>query len=90
MFKQRLNKVADALALQARQGAASEDSRAALFEAVVGYAPEGKGAILVCLPEQGVGSGLANVRGLLKHALNVGRGKPHNHHHTHKHHDHEK
>jgi hypothetical protein len=86
----RLEKAADALALQARQGAASQDPTAALFEAVVGYAPEKQGAMLICLPDRGVNGGLGNIRGLLKHALNVARGKPHNHHHTHQHHDHAK
>jgi molybdenum cofactor synthesis domain-containing protein len=86
----RLQKCADALALQARQGAASQDPIAALFEVVVGYAPEKQGAMMIFLPDRGVTGGLGNVRGLLKHALNVARGKPHTHHHTHKHHDHAK
>ena len=89
-LRRRLDKAADALALQARQGAASQDPTAALFEAIIGYAPEKQGALLICLPDRGINGGLGNVRGLLKHALNVARGKPHNHHHTHQHHDHVK
>jgi MoeA C-terminal region (domain IV) len=81
-LRQRLDKVADVLALQARQGAASDDPTAALFETVVGYVPDKEeGAMLVCLADRGIEAGLSNIRGLLKHALNVGRGKPHNHHH---------
>jgi hypothetical protein len=89
-LRARVQKAAEALALNARQGAASQASTAALFETVVGYAPEKQGAMLVCLPDRGLSGGLENVRGLLKHALNVARGKPHNRHHTHKHHDHAK
>lgn len=80
-LSKRLEKVAVAMSLQARQGAASSNSQSALFETVVGYAPEKQGAMMVCLPEQGIEGGLSNIRGLLKHALNVARGKPHNHHH---------
>ncbi|CAJ1896361.1 unnamed protein product [Cylindrotheca closterium] len=81
MLSKRLRKVAGALALQARQGVASSNSQSAIFEAVVGYAPEKQGAMMSCLPEEGVDGGLSNIRGLLKHALNTARGKPHNHHH---------
>jgi len=84
----RLEKPAKALALQARQGAAVETPTAALFEVVAGYTPEKQGAMVICLPDIGVSGGLSNVRGLLKHALNIARGKPHNHHHTHQHHNH--
>lgn len=87
-LKKHLYKQAKSLALQARQGAASEDATAALFEVVVGYAPEEQGAMVICLPDKGLHGGLGNVRGLLKHALNLARDKPHNHHHTHQHHDH--
>ena len=83
-----LTKPAKALALQARQGAGSENAAAALFEVVAGYAPEKQGAIVICLPDIGVSGGLSNVRGLLKHSLNVARGKPHNDHHSHSHNDH--
>jgi hypothetical protein len=44
--------------------------------------------MMVCLPEQGLDGGLGNIRGLLKHALNVSRDKVHNDHHAHQHHDH--
>lgn len=80
-LRSRLTKVAGALSLQARQGAASQNPAASIFEAIVGYAPEKQGAMLICLPDKGLMGGLSNVRGLLKHALNVARGRPHNHHH---------
>ena len=89
-LRQRLDKIADVLAMQARQGAASQDPIAALFETVAGYVPEKNGSMLVCLADRGVDAGLGNIRGLLKHALNVGRSLPHNHHHSHQHHAHDK
>jgi molybdenum cofactor synthesis domain-containing protein len=70
---QRLDKIADALALQIRRGAACEDPTASLFETVVGYIPNGRGSIVVCLADDGLVGGLQNVRGLLKHALQVAR-----------------
>ena len=73
-LRRNLDKVADAMALQARQGAASDDATAALFEVVVGFVPQHK-AMLICIPEQGMEGALFNVRGLLKHSLKVGRGK---------------
>lgn len=83
----RLDKVADALALQVRRGAASENATTALFETVVGYMPKGRGAMVVCLSDDGLVSGLQNVRGLLKHALQVARpkqsGRSHDHSHAH-------
>lgn len=78
----RLHKAADAIALQARQGVASSNAQLAIFEAVVGYAPEQQGAMMACIPEDGIDGGLSNIRGLLKHALNVARGKAHHHHIT--------
>ena len=86
MLRNSVEKVADAIALQARRGAAEEDGTAALFETVVGYLhspTEGTpgGSMLIALPMNGLKGGLANVRGLIKHALNVARGKAHNHHH---------
>lgn len=87
-LRSHVEKAADALALQARQGAASQDPTAALFECFVGYSPERQGAMVVCLPDRGLYGALNNIRGLIKHALNVARGKPHNHHHSHKNHDH--
>ena len=79
----RLEKVADALALQVRQGAASEDATSALFETVVGYVPSGKGAMLLCLSDRGLTGGLQNVRGLLQQALQVARQNPAAHSHSH-------
>lgn len=81
MLSKRLMKVAGALALQARQGVASSNPQSAIFEAVVGYAPEKNGAMMTCLPDEGIDGGLSNIRGLLKHALNTARGNPHNNHH---------
>jgi hypothetical protein len=92
-LRKKLHKVADAMALQARRGAASEDPSAALFETVVGSVREGHGAVMICLTEKGLHGGLQNVRGLLKHALKVGRGKhehrssTHHHRHHHQHHE---
>jgi molybdopterin molybdotransferase len=82
-LNQHLSKQAISLALQARQGAAAQHPQAALFEVVVGYMPGGKsGAMLICLPGIGVHGALSNVRGLLKHGLNLARGKAHNLHHA--------
>jgi molybdopterin molybdotransferase len=69
-----LVKVADAMALQARRGAASQDPTMAVFEVVVGLSPTGSGGIVIMLPEEGLDGGLGNVRGLLKHALQIARG----------------
>jgi len=84
-LSKRLQKPAKSLALQARQGAAAENPIAALFEVVAGYASEGTGAMVICLPDSGLSGALGNVRGLLKHSLNVARDKPHNDHHNHSH-----
>lgn len=69
-----LVKVADAMALQARRGAATQDPTMAVFEVVVGLSPTGSGGIVIMLPEEGLDGGLGNVRGLLKHALQIARG----------------
>lgn len=79
----RLEKVADGLALQVRRGAASEDATSAYFETVAGYVPNGRGAMLVCVSDHGLVGGLQNVRGLLKHALQVARSKSQGAHHSH-------
>lgn len=84
-LRKRMKKLADALALQVRRGAASEDATSALFEAVVGYVPSRKGAMLVCLSDRGLTGGLKNVRGLLKHALQVARPSQDAHSHSHAH-----
>jgi molybdopterin molybdotransferase len=73
-LRAHLVKVADAMALQARRGAASQDPTTALFEVVVGFIPAGRGAIVIMLPEEGLDGALGNVRGLLKHALQIARG----------------
>lgn len=90
VLNRNVQKTAHSLALQAREGAAAEDATAALFEVMVGYAPENHGAMVILLPSNGLAGGLRNVRGLLKHAVNVARGKQHNHHHTHRENDHGK
>ena len=74
LLRKRLQKVADSMSLQARRGAASECAESALFECLVGYVPNGSGSIMICIPENGAKGALQNVRGLLKHALQVGRG----------------
>ncbi|GKZ01157.1 hypothetical protein MPSEU_001067100 [Mayamaea pseudoterrestris] len=72
-LRTRLTKVADALALQARIGAASQDPNTAFFEFVIGYIPDGRGSLVIYVPEQGLDAGLGYVRSLLKHALKVAR-----------------
>jgi len=74
-LRKQLVKVADSIALMARCGAASEDARSALFETVVGFVPKDRGYMMVLVPEQGLHSSLNNIRQLLKHALQVGRGR---------------
>jgi len=86
-LRKRLSKNAESLAMQARQGAASEDPKAALFEVVVGYVPEKQGAMLICVPDTAITGALREVRGLLKHGISLARGKAHEHH-SHKKHDH--
>jgi molybdopterin molybdotransferase len=65
----RLSKLADAMALQIRRGASSQDSQAAMYENVVGYLPENGGSMVVLLSDHGLEGGLGLVRGLIKHAL---------------------
>ncbi|KAL3893406.1 MAG: hypothetical protein SGARI_008194, partial [Bacillariaceae sp.] len=85
-LRQRLSKPADALALQARQGAASQDPQAALHAVGVGYVPECQ-SMLICLPANGVKGALSSVFPLLKHALHLARGeKHHGHKRKHGHH----
>ena len=94
MLRNRVEKVADSLAMQARLGAAAQEATAALFESLVGFLTNGQadnngveveGCMLVALPLKGLEGGLDNVRGLLKHAVKIARGKPHDHHHRHHH-----
>jgi molybdenum cofactor synthesis domain-containing protein len=68
-----LLKVADAMALQARRGAASQNSASALFEVVIGFTPDGYDSLVIFMPEKGLDGGLKNVRGLVKHALEIAR-----------------
>ena len=72
-LRQGLSKIADAMALQARQGAVSDNASAAILETIVGFVPE-HGAMLICVSERGMDGALQNVHGLLKHALKVDQG----------------
>ncbi|VEU37926.1 unnamed protein product [Pseudo-nitzschia multistriata] len=69
---------AEALALQARLGAASRDPGAALFEAVAGVLPGRRGGsgprLLMCVEEGGMEGALGSIRGLLAHGARVARG----------------
>ena len=72
-----LHKRSDALALQMRQGAASECGLAALFEVIVGTINE----TLVCsVPEEGLVGALGKIRGrVMFHAVMITQGKPYPH-----------
>lgn len=74
-LRKQLVKIADSIAMVARRGAAQEDATCALFETVVGFVAKDRGCMMILVPEQGLLNSLSNVRGLLKHALQVGRGK---------------
>ena len=78
-LRNKLDKVADAMALQARRGAAAQEQTTVLFEVVVGFVPKGKGSLLIFVPLEGLDGALGNVRGLLKHALQIARGTVHHH-----------
>jgi len=82
-LRSKLSKVADAMALQVRRGVAEQEPAAALFEVVIGFCPVGRGSMVVLLPEQGLDGGLANARGLLKHALEIARDGVDRHGHRH-------
>jgi molybdenum cofactor synthesis domain-containing protein len=90
-LRQELSKTADALAMQARRGAAAQDPKAALYETVVGYisnddgnsscGSSNNGVLVIFLSAFGLKGGLSNVRGLLKHALQIARDSAaHGHH----------
>jgi len=74
ILRHRLSKIAKSMSMQARQGAAYQDPSTALFEAVVGYVPKMRGAMLVCVQDNGIRYALSNVRGLIKHGLRLARG----------------
>jgi molybdenum cofactor synthesis domain-containing protein len=76
-LRQRLSKVAKSMALQARQGSASQDPSTALFEVTVGHVPriQQHGSMLICVQDKGVRGALSNVRGLIKHGLRISAGK---------------
>jgi MoeA C-terminal region (domain IV) len=73
LMRRNLSKVANAMALLARRGAADQDSATAIFEVVIGYRPQGKGSIVILVPEEGLDSALSNIHGLLRHALQIAR-----------------
>lgn len=73
-LRRKLSNVADSMALQARKGIASSNPAAAIFEIIVGFESSHGGSLTILLPEAGAEDGLANVRGLLKHALEIARG----------------
>jgi hypothetical protein len=68
-----LSKVANAMAMLARRGAADQDSATAIFEVVIGYRTQGQGSIVILVPEEGLDSALSNIHGLLRHALQIAR-----------------
>lgn len=69
-----LTKVASSMALHVRQGAATQASTAAIFETVIGYRSNGRGSIVVLIPEEGLDQGLQNIHGVLRHAIRTARG----------------
>lgn len=78
-LKSRLVKVADGIALQVRRCAAADSPLAALFESVVGLIEGNQKSLLVFVSPDGLDGGLSNVRGLIKHALEIARGTKHLH-----------
>lgn len=71
-----LVKPAESMALQVRRGAAAKDSGSSIFETAIGYFPlDEKGFLVIFLAESGLEGGLGNVRGLVKHALQIARKK---------------
>jgi molybdenum cofactor synthesis domain-containing protein len=71
-----LAKPADSMALQVRRGSAAKNSGSAIFETVIGYFPVDEiGFLVVLLAEMGLEGGLGNVRGLVKHAIQIARNK---------------
>ena len=82
-LRSMMTKEAEAMALTARTAAAAADGRAALFETAIGYAShvdentgETREALVLLLPDgRGMEAALANVGGLLRRAVGVGRGR---------------
>lgn len=69
-------KPAESMALQVRRGAAAKDTGSAIFETVIGYFPTvERGFLVMLLTEAGLEGGLRNVRGLVKHAIQIARNK---------------
>jgi len=73
-----LDKNADAMAFQARKGAAATYPTAALFEFTAGYVNHDGMEFMVCLlPDNGLEGALSNIKGLLRHGLKVAKGVLH-------------
>lgn len=73
-LRRTLFKTAESMALQVRRGAAAKDSRSAIFETAIGYFPTNeKGFLVLLLADSGLEGGLGNVRGLIKHAVQIAR-----------------
>lgn len=64
-------KSSDAMSISARQGAASENPLAALYEIVLGF--HGKQFIIGNIPDIGVKGALSRILPLLNHAISIGR-----------------
>jgi hypothetical protein len=73
-LKAHLGKVTDAIALQARRGAALQHPESALFESVVGIVPGRFNSLLLFISLEGLENGLEQVRGLLRHCLKIAKG----------------
>ena len=70
-----IDKNADAIALQARKGAAETHPTSALFEVTAGLVNRGGMEFMVLLlPDDGLKGALSNVRGLLSHGVKVAKG----------------
>jgi molybdenum cofactor synthesis domain-containing protein len=73
-IRQRLNKIADSIAIRARQGVTSDHPPNAIFEVVVGYLSNSSGSMLILLPADGFQGGLRNIQELMKHSLRIRHG----------------
>lgn len=72
-----LDKPADALALQARKGAAGTHPKSALFEFTAGYVcHDGMEFMVVLLPDNGLEGALNKIKALFPHGIKVAKGTP--------------
>jgi molybdenum cofactor synthesis domain-containing protein len=74
-IRQRLAKIAESIAIIARQGVAAEHPPSTIYEVVVGYLSNSAGSMLILLPEEGLQGALSTVQDLIKHSLRVRCGK---------------